>query len=355
MKRPLLILTLVLLPLLAACGEESGEPASKSAVRDFPAPQGRILTANQAANTISLIDVATDTTIGTVGTGAQPHHVVGTPDGKEFWVTLYGENRVQVFDAQTLKEIASVDLGASNDDLTFDPAGQRLYVSLGKNDEIAVVDVPARKLIQTVKVGKIPHGVKVTPDGKHLLVTNTADNTLSILTTQPELTPKSIVKTGANPFEVTVSDDSATAYVSNFLGDSIALVDLASEKVTGYIRSGKQPAMLAVQPNAPQNIWVANTASAEVWVLDASTRKLVTRIPVGKGAHGVVMSANGKIYVTNSTDNTLSVIDQAQTKVIATIPVGNNPNGLSFLPNPSGQQENMKLHQIGRPSASDVM
>jgi YVTN family beta-propeller protein len=74
-----------------------------------------------------------------------------------------------------------------------------------------------------------------------------------------------------------------------------------------------------------------------VWVLDATTRKLVTRIPVGKGAHGVVMTTGGKIYISNSTDNTVTVIDQDEARVIATIPVGTNPNGISFLPNPPSQ------------------
>src|SRR5205823_12808210 len=153
-----LLLVVLLCGLLAGCegSVASSEPASKTAIRDFPTPQGRILTANQGANSVTLIDVATDPAYGTVPTGQQPHHVLATPDGKEFWVSLYKENRVQVFDAKTLAEAASVDVGGSNDDLAFDPQGRRLYVSLGQNNSIAVVDVPARKLVQTVKVGTVP-------------------------------------------------------------------------------------------------------------------------------------------------------------------------------------------------------
>jgi YVTN family beta-propeller protein len=130
-----IILTSVFLllaaPLLAACGDDTHEPsAAQVAVQTQDTPDGRILTANQASNNVSLIDVATDTAYGIVATGSQPHHVLSTPDGKEFWVTLYGENRVQVFDPATLKEVASVDVGAPNDDLTFSPDGQRVYVSL---------------------------------------------------------------------------------------------------------------------------------------------------------------------------------------------------------------------------------
>jgi len=323
--------------MMAAC--DSGptqQTAGQAAVQGMPTPDGRILTANQASNTVSIIDVATDTAYGSVGTGSQPHHVVATPDGKQFWVSLYGENRVQAFDASTLKEVGSVDLGAVNDDLTFSPDGKRLYVSLGKNDGLAVVDTENLKLLQTVPVGKVPHGVKVSPDGKLLVVTNTADNTVSVLTLQPEAKVTSTIKTGANPFEVVIANDNNTAYVSNFLGDSISVVDLAAGKTKAYIKSGQQPAMMSIVPGSSggDNIWIANTGSGEVWLVDAATRKLITRLPAGQGTHGTAVTPSGKLFVTNTNDNSVTVIDTAARKVLTTIPVGSSPNGLTYLPQP---------------------
>jgi len=338
-----IILTSVLLllaaPVLAACGDETHEPtAAQVSVQTQSTPQGRILTANQASNTVSLIDVATDTAYGTVATGSQPHHVLGTPDGKEFWVTLYGENRLQVFDPVSLKEVASVDVGAPNDDLNFSPDGTRVYVSLGTTDALAVVDVPNRKLLQTVPVGKTPHGVRVTPDGKYVVVTNTVDNTVSVLSLGSEVKVVATIPTGQDPFEVVISPDSKTAYVSNFLGASISIVDLTTNKTTGYIKSGKQPAMMSIVPSADgssDNLWVANTGAAEVWLIDAASRKLITRIPAGQGSHGTAVTPSGKLYITNTNDNNVTVIDIAGQKVAATIPVGNSPNGLTYMPAPA--------------------
>ena len=92
-KGRLVLLVLLVSMLMAGCDESviSSEPASRSAIRDFPTPQGRVLTANQGANSVSLIDVATDTAYGTVSTGQQPHHVLATPDGKEFRSSISGE------------------------------------------------------------------------------------------------------------------------------------------------------------------------------------------------------------------------------------------------------------------------
>jgi YVTN family beta-propeller protein len=233
-----------------------------------------------------------------------------------------------------LKEIASVDVGAVNDDLTFDPDGKKLYVSLGKNDAVAVVDVPGKKLLQTVPVGKTPHGVKVSPNGKWLVVTNTADNTVSVLSLEPEAKVAATIKTGQNPFEVVIAYDNNTAYVSNFLGDSISVVDIAAGKTKATIKSGKQPAMISLVDgggNGGDKLWIANTGSGEVWLVDAATRKLVMRLPAGQGTHGTALTPSGKLYVTNTNDSTVTVIDTANQKVLTTIPVGSNPNGLTFM------------------------
>ena len=159
-----------------------------------------------------------------------------------------------------------------------------------------------------------------------------------MLTLDPEPKVTATTRTGSDPFEVTFSQDGATAFVSDFLGDSISVIDMKTAKTVATIRAGKQPAMLTfAQSGGKKVLAVANTGTTDVWMIDPATRKLVTRIPVGSGAHGVVGTPSGKLYVTNSTDNTVTVIDQAQAKALKTIAVANNPNGLTYLPNPVGR------------------
>ena len=60
--------------------------------------------------------------------------------------------------------------------------------------------------------------------------------------------------------------------------------------------------------------------SNEVYVIDIPNAKVISTIKVGKKAHGVVVSNDGKsVFVTNTMDNTVSVIDVASQKVIHTI------------------------------------
>lgn len=319
---------------LTACAGDHAPSAAQMAIRTMPTPAGRIVTANEGADTLTLIDVATDRPYDSVGTGKQPHQVLALPGGTEFWVTLRSEKHLEVFDAHTLAKTGAVEVGSSSDDLALSPDTRWLYVSLSTTNAIGVVDVATHRLTKIIPVGHIPHGVKVTPDGQTLLVTNMGDNSVSLLRLKPEPAVVATIKTGAQPFALVVSSDGATAYVSNYLGDSVTVLDLRARQVVGTIHSGHQPAMLALTANGPlRRLWVANTGSGTAAVIDAGTRTLLRQVPVGPGAQGVAGTPAGKVYVTNSTANTVTVIDEAQGRAIATIPVGTSPSGLAYLPN----------------------
>ncbi|MFL6441836.1 MAG: YncE family protein, partial [Nitrososphaeraceae archaeon] len=66
---------------------------------------------------------------------------------------------------------------------------------------------------------------------------------------------------------------------------------------------------------------------------DTSINKMIASIPVGNGPNGITLdSSSGKIYVTNTFSNNISVIDDSKNKVITTIPVGINPYGIVYNP-----------------------
>ena len=80
----------------------------------------------------------------------------------------------------------------------------------------------------------------------------------------------------------------------------------------------------SAQPGLRGTVWVANKATNDVAVFDASTGA-VTTIPVGKNPNSVVVAA-GKAYVSNEDDNSVSVISTASRAVVATIPTGLKPH-----------------------------
>src|SRR6201993_3779191 len=56
------------------------------------------------SNSVAFIDTATNTVKHITYVGRAPHEAFFTPDGKEVWVTVRGENYVDVLDGKTYQE-----------------------------------------------------------------------------------------------------------------------------------------------------------------------------------------------------------------------------------------------------------
>jgi YVTN family beta-propeller protein len=78
-------------------------------------------------------------------------------------------------------------------------------------------------------------------------------------------------------------------------------------------------------------LFVADYDTNNVSVINDSTNRIVTNIPVGWSPEGVVYdSGRGEIFVTNSVTNNVSVISDTTNTVVATIGVGPWPSGLAY-------------------------
>lgn len=82
------------------------------------------------------------------------------------------------------------------------------------------------------------------------------------------------------------------------------------------------PAATFAQPFA----YVSNYLDDSLSVIDTSANTVVQTIAVGAGPHGVAVTPNGaRVYVTNTDDNSVSVIDALTNTVIATVTVVFSP------------------------------
>jgi YVTN family beta-propeller protein len=106
----------------------------------------------------------------------------------------------------------------------------------------------------------------LTPDGDTLLVLNTPDHRLEIWSTRVDLqgvphpTFRAAVFTGLEPVSLALHpDDPDTLFVANLLSDSVAVVDLARRAVRATIPVGDEPQDLVV---ADGKLFVATARSA---------------------------------------------------------------------------------------------
>jgi YVTN family beta-propeller protein len=137
------------------------------------------------------------------------------------------------------------------------------------------------------------------------------------------------VETFASPqsHPLALSTDGSRVYVANTTSNSVSVIDTASLAVVAEIGVGLEPVSVALRPNGKQ-LWVSNHVSDDVAVIDiepgSPTRHQVVRTIQEIDANGVTrfdepvgiaFASDAKAYVALSSRNDIAVIDTATYEV----------------------------------------
>ena len=111
-------------------GAEAEPDRSPSAVV-LTADESRLLTANQTAGTLSLVDVASGEVLDEVACGRRPSALALTPDGKQVAVTSSFSGELRLFDlGEKLRPAGVLFLGFEPRGVAVSPDGTTAYVAL---------------------------------------------------------------------------------------------------------------------------------------------------------------------------------------------------------------------------------
>jgi YVTN family beta-propeller protein len=136
------------------------------------------------------------------------------------------------------------------------------------------------------------------------------------------------------PMGIAVSPDYKWLYVTNSGSNSVTIINTTTYGSMGTIPVGKMPYGIAITPDGG-TLYVVNNEDNTVSVINTVDRKVNYTVNVGNAPHGVrINPVNGDVYVANTNDNTVSVIRGRE--IAATIPVGKGPtNGMAVTPDGS--------------------
>ena len=310
---------------------------------------GSAYTANEGANTISVIDLGTGA-VQTVPIPVAPHNVdlspsgdhllaVGDPASDHAHETEDQEHAsadvaglLVVLDPRQITQAPEViEVGAHPAHVVADDKGVA-YVSLAGGNEVAVVGLEDGAVLERIETGAYPHGLRLSPDKTELYVANVEDGSVSVIDTASHIEITRI-PVGAAPVQVGFAPSGDRVYVSLRDENSVAVIDTGAREVVRKIEVGPDPIQVMVTPDG-KYVYVANQGSDEepndtVSVIEAATGEVVKTIVTGPGAHGVAVSADGAfVFVTNIADDTVSVIEVATQTVVDTIRVDDRPNGI---------------------------
>jgi DNA-binding beta-propeller fold protein YncE len=147
-------------------------------------------------------------------------------------------------------------------------------------------------------------------------------------------------ETGSKAHEVAISPDHKTAYVTVYgdgvygnnphPGHTVAIIDLASRKMTGSIDIAPHQAPHGIQVDASGRLYVACDLSRKVLILDPMKRTIIAAIDVEGTGHWLALLPDAsKLYVANKNDKRfVSVVDVKSRKMVGRVPVPNGTQGI---------------------------
>ena len=244
---------------------------------------------NDQGNTLTAIDPAT-AKIGKTIKVEDPYNMYYTPDGKFAIVVAERRIRLDFLDASTMKLKNSLQVPCRGvDHIDFSADGTYLIASCEFAGAVIKVDVAKQTMLGRLdlKGGGMPQDVKLSPDGKVFYVADMDANGVHLVDGD-KFVEIGFIPTGKGCHGLYVSRDSKWLYVSNRGEGSISIIDFATRKVIQkWQLPGKaSPDMGGVSADG-NVLWLSGRYNREVYAIDAHNGKLLARIPVGKGPHGL--------------------------------------------------------------------
>ncbi|MCL6438670.1 MAG: bifunctional YncE family protein/alkaline phosphatase family protein [Rubrobacteraceae bacterium] len=248
--------------------------------------------------------------------------VVYSPDGTKAWASGGGQNVVHVYSVHgdRLRETGQIQTPYFPAGLAYGhtPLGDRIYV--------------ANNLSAPTSGAGNPPGHQVTViDPKTDEVTGTID-----------------LGQALEPLDVTFDRTGRHAYVTNWMGRTVSVIDTATQKKVKDIvlsphdrpLAADHPSAIAANPRRDE-VYTANANSDTVSVIDTRTNRLVENIDVAlvpngpKGAipDGLAVSPDGgTLYVAEAGENAVAVVNLDSRRVEGFIPTSWYPSDVQITP-----------------------
>lgn len=263
-----------------------------------------------ASNSVAFVDTRTNAVKHTTYVGRAPHEAAFTPDGRELWVTVRGEDYISVLDTKTYRETQRITLADGPGMATFSPDGLYGYVCSSFSRETAVIRVTDHAVVARVpQPSPLCPNIAASPEGDQVWLTLKDIGKVVVLSARP-------------PFNVLRTID--TGPITNHVNFAHT-----SDGTFAYVTVG---------------------GLNEVQVYRTDNFRRVQRIPVGALPHGLWPSTDGqRVYVGLENGDKMVVIDVPTNRVVATVPIGQAPQAVVYVHDavPDGSDGMQGLQPLG--------
>lgn len=316
--------------------------------------QDRIYTADQTSNTVTVINPATNTVLGTIALGdsrltnvlgpqylrAVDVHGLGlSRDGKYINVISVTTNTVTVVRTADNSIVSQTYVGRASHEGFFSPDGKTVWVADRALARVDIVDALRGGVVGHINTADGPSKVLFSPDGRYAYVDHIRSATIDII----KVSNRRVVGQVTGLADAFSSDEGLSAdgtilWAAHKKSGQVSIIDVVNRRVTSTLDTGpdtNHPNFVDTADGQYVYLTVGGLNETKVYRQDSASAKpnyIGAVESSGVEPHGIWPSPdNTRIYVVNEHSDTVDVIDTASRKVVDTLNVGQEGQALIYV------------------------
>jgi DNA-binding beta-propeller fold protein YncE len=237
-----------------------------------------------------------------------PYNMYFTPDGRYAIVVAERLGRLDFRSPRSFRLQRSLNVPCQGvDHMDFSADGTYLIASCEFSGQLVKVDVASERVVGVLGLpdgrSGMPQDVKLSPDGRVFYVADQhADGAWEIDGERMKVI--GFLRTGRGVHGLYPSRNGKYLYATNRSEGSVSIISFRKRRVVGkwWIPGGGSPDMGGVSPNG-KVLWLSGRYNGVVYALSTRTGRLLARIPVGQGPHGLCVWPQPGRYSLGHTGN----------------------------------------------------
>jgi YVTN family beta-propeller protein len=251
----------------------------------------RLYVTNDLGNSLTTIDPRTGRPGRRISV-ADPYNMYFTPDGRYAIVVAERLRRLDFRSARTFRLRRSLAVPCVGvDHMDFSADGTYLLASCEFSGQMVKVDVATKRVVGVLDLpdgrAGMPQDVKLSPDGRVFYVADLHAGGLWEIDGE-RLKVVGFLRTGRGVHGLYPSRNGRYLYATNRSEGSVSVISFRARRAVAkwWIPGGGSPDMGGVSANG-KVLWLSGRYDGEVYALSTRNGRLLARIQVGQGPHGL--------------------------------------------------------------------
>lgn len=219
------------------------------------APNGRVYVTNADDGSVSVYRTPGLELTVRIQLGGMPHGLRPAASGSVIVVANSMAGAVDLIDPTTDRFLGEVPVGPSPAQVAVSADGRYAYTGTTEPPAVVKVDLGSRTVVGSTRVSASPVQLYLTPDETTVLSADQGSrdgpgHAVSVIDAAT-MTARGTIGTGSGPHGVVIDTTGARAWVTNTYDDTVSVIELAGRSVAATVPVGAEPNGISYSPRPP--------------------------------------------------------------------------------------------------------